>query len=84
MGNTVMESSRQGYVVMKNEIKKFFSGRRMFIFLAMVALILAILTVAPYLLGTELPDDPGRLSMGYIKMSPMIVLMAHRSSPRSA
>ena len=76
MSNSVVESSRQGYVVMKNEIKKFFSGKRMLIFLAMVVLILAILTVAPYLLGTELPDDPGRLSMGYIKMSPMIVLMA--------
>ena len=76
MGNGIIESSRQGYVVMKNEFRKFFSGKRMLIFLAMIALLLAILTVAPYLLGTELPDDPGRLSMGYIKMSPMIVLMA--------
>ena len=76
MGNSVIEASRQGYVVMKNEIKKFFSGKRMLVFLGMVALILAILTIAPYLLGTRLPDDPGRLSMGYIKMSPMIVLMA--------
>ena len=76
MGNGIVESSRQGYVVMKNEFKKFFSGKRMLIFLAMIALLLAILTLAPYLLGTKLPDDPGRLSMGYIKMSPLIVLVA--------
>ena len=39
MGNSFGESLRQAFVVMKNEIKKYFSGKRMFVFLALLAII---------------------------------------------
>ena len=39
MGNDFKESLRQAFVVMKNEIKKYFSGKRMFVFLALMGII---------------------------------------------
>ncbi len=72
----VAESTRQAYVVMKNEIKKFFSGKRMILFLGIMILMLTLMTALPYLLGGSLSEDPGELSITYISMSSFIVLMA--------
>ena len=35
----VVETFRQAYVVMKNEIKKYFSGKRMLLFLILLAIV---------------------------------------------
>lgn len=71
----VTESVRQSYVVMKNEIRKFFSGKRMLVFLALMGAILAILTLGPYLVGGSLSDNVGTVTSSYLTMSSFVVLM---------
>ena len=56
MDNPVLESVRQAYVVMKNEIKKYFSGKRMLLFLVLLAIVLVILTSAPFLIGSDFSE----------------------------
>ena len=70
----VVETFRQAYVVMKNEIKKYFSGKRMLLFLVLLVIILAILTSAPFLVGEEFEE--GQMLTMYLSMAPLVVLMA--------
>lgn len=72
----VMKDMRQSYVIMKNEIKKFFSGKRMTLFLGLLGVILFVLTVVPYLLGKELSDDPKEIIVPYLSLVSLIVLMS--------
>ena len=74
MDNPVLESVRQAYVVMKTEIKKYFSGKRMLLFLVLLAIVLVILTSAPFLIGSDFSE--GQMLTMYLTMSPLIVLMA--------
>lgn len=71
----ITEDFRQSYVVMKNEVKKFFSGKRMLIYLALLALILFVITFVPYIVGSSLPEDPALFASTYLSMSSLIVLM---------
>ena len=73
--SSVVETFRQAYVVMKNEIKKYFSGKRMLLFLVLLVIVLAILTSAPYLVGIDEFTEGQMLTM-YLSMAPLIVLMA--------
>ena len=73
--SSVVETFRQAYVVMKNEIKKYFSGKRMLLFLVLLVIVLAILTSAPYLVGIDEFAEGQMLTM-YLSMAPLIVLMA--------
>lgn len=75
MANGVQETARQSIVVMKNEIRKFFSGKRMMVFLLLMGAILFILTFAPYIVGSGLSKDVGQLTSNYLMMSSFIVLM---------
>ena len=70
----VYETFRQAYVVMKNEIKKYFSGKRMLLFLVLLGVILAILTSAPFLIGNDFSE--GQMLTMYLSMAPLVVLMA--------
>ena len=70
MGNDFKESVRQAFVVMKNEIKKYFSGKRMLVFLVLLAIIVFVIVAAPYMFGSE--TDP----VYFIMMSSLVVLMA--------
>ena len=70
MGNNFTESARQAFVVMKNEIKKYFSGKRMLVFLVLLAIIVFVIVVAPYMFGSE--ADP----VYFLMMSALVVLMA--------
>ena len=70
MGNSFKESARQALVVMKNEIKKYFSGKRMLVFLVLLAIIVFVIVVAPYMFGSE--TDP----VYFLMMSSLVVLMA--------
>lgn len=71
--SAVTETFRQAYVVMKNEIKKYFSGKRMLLFLVLLVIILAILTSAPYLVGEDFNE--GQMLTMYLSMAPLVVLM---------
>ncbi len=70
MGNSFTESIRQSFVVMKNEIKKYFSGKRMLVFTILMGAIIFVLAVAPYLFGGTAK------SYYFVAVASLIVLMA--------
>ena len=70
MGSTFKESARQSLVVMKNEIKKYFSGKRMYVFLALLGIIVFVIVIAPYMFGST--ANP----VYFLMMSSLVVLMA--------
>ena len=70
MGSNFTEATRQAFVVMKNEIKKYFSGKRMFVFLALMGIIVFVIVFAPYMFGGK--ANP----VYFFMMSALVVLMA--------
>ena len=70
MGSSVTESARQSIIIMKNEIKKYFSGKRMYVFLALMGALVFILAVIPPILGKD--GDP----IYFYMLSSLVVLMA--------
>jgi ABC-2 type transport system permease protein len=70
MGSNFAEAARQAFVVMKNEIKKYFSGKRMFVFLALLGIIVFVIVFAPYMFGGK--ANP----VYFVMMSSLVVLMA--------
>ncbi len=70
MGSNFTEATRQAFVVMKNEIKKYFSGKRMFVFLILLGIIVFVIVFAPYMFGSE--ANP----VYFLMMSALVVLMA--------
>ncbi len=73
---TLNDDLRQTFVIMKYEFKKYLKGRRILIFGALVAVVLALLTTLPYLLGHELPDDPADLGVLYTAFVSLLVLVS--------
>ncbi len=65
-----VEAVRQSLVVMKNEIKKFFSGKRIMVFSVILVAIIFIIAVAPYLLGSEAKP------FMFVSIASLVVLMA--------
>ena len=65
-----VEMLRQSYIVMKNEIKKFFSGKRMLVFSVILVAIIFVIAVAPYLVGGTAN------SFMFVAIASMVVLMA--------
>ena len=64
------ETVRQSLVIMKNEIKKFFSGKRMMVFTIILVAIVFVIAVAPYLVGgTAQP-------FMFVAVASLVVLMA--------
>ena len=72
MGSSFGEATRQSLVVMKNEIKKYFSGKRMFVFMALLGIIVFVIVFAPYLLSSNGKANP----VYFVMMSALVVLMA--------
>ena len=70
MGSNFTEATRQAFVVMKNEIKKYFSGKRMYVFLALMGIIVFVIVFAPYMFGGK--ANP----VYFFMMSALVVLMA--------
>ena len=64
------ETVRQSFVVMKNEIKKFFSGKRMLVFSLILAAIIFVIAVAPYLVGSTAKP------FMFVAVASLVVLMA--------
>lgn len=67
---------RQSYMVMKNELVKFFRGRKILLFLVLIGLVLGLLTFLPYLLGHSLPKDKNALSALYITFIQIVTLLS--------
>ena len=66
----IAENLRQSFVVMKNEIKKFFSGKRMMVFSIILAAIIFVIAVAPYLVGSTAQP------FMFVAVASLVVLMA--------
>lgn len=67
---------RQSYVVMKNEFIKFVRGKKILLFAGIIVLVLALLTVMPYVFGDGLSKDSAELVSTYIMFSSFIVLLS--------
>ncbi|MFA5452261.1 MAG: ABC transporter permease subunit [Candidatus Methanomethylophilaceae archaeon] len=76
MKEGVADDLRQSYVVMKNEMTKFFRGKRMLLFLGLVVTVLLLITVLPYALGDGLSKDPKEIIQTYISFVYLLVLLA--------
>ncbi|MCL2149141.1 MAG: ABC transporter permease [Methanomassiliicoccaceae archaeon] len=69
------DNLRQAGVVAKYELKKYLRGKKMAIFAAIMALVLALITVSPYLSGEGLPGDPVQLAYPYASAMQLLVLL---------
>ena len=76
MKEGVADDLRQSYVVMKNEMTKFFRGKRMLIFLGLAIAVFLLITVLPYLVGESLSKDPEQIILNYISFVSLLVLLA--------
>lgn len=47
----IQDDLRQSFVIAKNEIRKFFSGKKIYLFSALMLLIMALLAIVPYAFG---------------------------------
>ncbi|MDR0523350.1 MAG: ABC transporter permease [Candidatus Methanoplasma sp.] len=67
---------RQTYVVAKNEIRKFVRGKKLAIYVALVAAIFALITILPYALGGGLGDTPGKVVSAYFMFASFLPVLA--------
>ena len=67
---------RQIYVVAKNEITKFVRGKRFTLYVALILIIFALITVLPYLVGNDLGSTPGEVISRYVDSISFLVLLA--------
>lgn len=75
-GYDVLDDFRQAFIVMKNEITKYARGKKLIIFAALTALILAVVTAALTIWGDGLGDNSNNLSYLYIMIMSLLVLVA--------
>lgn len=71
-----IDDFRQSYVVAKNEIRKFVSGRKFTFYCALIAIIFAMITILPYIFGDGLGDKAGIVITSYVSFVPLLVLLA--------
>ncbi len=66
----------QAVTAARYEVLKYLRGRKLLVFLLLTGLILALLTAAPYLLGTDLPSDPRDFMVLYLSFGSVLVIIA--------
>lgn len=66
---------RQSFAVMKNELVKFFRGKKLLLFSALTVFVLCIITFLPYALGHSLPGDRNELSVRYISFVTIVIML---------
>jgi ABC-2 type transport system permease protein len=67
---------RQSRVVMKYEFRKHLEGKKILLFGGLIAAVLLLLTVLPYVFGDGLPEDASKLGSLYLMFGSLIVLIA--------
>lgn len=67
---------RQSYVVAKNEIRKFISGKRFTLYVLLIVLVFGMITVLPYVFGGDLGDSPGKVISSYVTFIPLLIVLA--------
>lgn len=87
--NTMGRDLRLSVVVMKNEISKFFHGKKMQLFFGLMIAVLVIITAIPYLVGETMSSDSKSILMVYSMFASIVVMLAgilfsaHPSCPNS-
>ena len=71
-----LDDFRQSYVVAKNEIRKFIRGKRFMAYVILIALIFALITIFPYLLGGNIGETPGDVVASYVSAMPFMIVLA--------
>ncbi len=74
--NGLSDDLRQAFVVMKNEVTKYARGRKLLIFAALTALVLAVVTAALVIWGDGLGDSSANLGYLYVMIMSILVLIA--------
>lgn len=67
---------RQVYVVAKNEMLKFVSGRKFTVYVALVTLVFLMITLLPYVFGGNLGETPGDVLSSYVTFIPLLIILA--------
>lgn len=76
VNDTISDDLRQAYVVMKNEFTKTIRGRKILLFVGLIALILVLMTFMPYVFGDGLSSDPAEAVSMYLYFASFVVLLA--------
>ncbi len=66
---------RQSGVVAMNEIRKFMSARKFRLYIGLVVLIVALITVLPYIVGDGLSGSSGSVFSSYIGYASFLVML---------
>ena len=69
------DNLRQTGVIMKYEIRKYFRGKKIMLFSALLVLVLVFLTVTPYISGEGMSSDPAEVWYSYMSWVQFIVLL---------
>lgn len=67
---------RQSRIIMKYELRKHLEGKRILLFGALIAAVLALMTILPYILGDGLSKDSAILSQNYMSFVNLLVLIS--------
>ena len=70
------DDMRQVWVVARNEVTKFMRSRKFVLYVGLVALILVLMTVLPYVLGDGLKGTAGSIFSSYISYASLLVVLA--------
>jgi len=76
MVTTLPSDFNQAITVVKYEILKYLRGKKLLVFIGLMALILGLLTAMPYLLGDGLPSESKELMLFYISFSTILIILA--------
>ena len=73
--NIVVDVTKKSIIVAKNEFKKYFRGKKLILCAGIMVLILAMLTILPYVFGDGLPKEPRELTLLFVFFAYLIVVL---------
>lgn len=76
MATTLPSDFNQALTVVRYEILKYLRGKKLLVFIGLIALILGLLTAMPYLLSDGLPDDALVLMTNYLSFATILIILA--------
>ena len=75
MFQTISDDLRQSCVVAGNEIRKFVSAKRFWLYMALVALIVGLMTAIPYVIGDGISGPSGEIFAEYINYVSLLAVI---------
>ena len=71
-----IDDFRQSYVVAKNEVRKFVRGKRFTLYVGLIAIVFALITFLPFILGGSLGGTPGEVISRYVSFIDLLIILA--------